>query len=153
MPILKDYQTIVAHTSRDRVYHQVLITYITKEEEDKIDNGETIVLQRGNQTFSVSTKNIYCYGEIDFKNGSDDLNLIDDFNWLEHLGLHGIDIPSDYDYNEHACYSPNPSYRTYDTTVPSKVVKWKHGLLGKPKRVVIFKRIIDAKQHSKPILG
>ena len=68
------------------------------------------------------------------------MNTIANMNWLDHLGLQGVTVPSDYDYEEHCCYPPGKYIRFYDTTNPAVVARYAHACLGKPKRCCIFRQ-------------
>lgn len=119
---------------------------LTDEEEKALDKGHLHCI-KGNQTFDITANNIICYGEIDFSDCSDDMYTIADMNWLSHLVEHGVDVPSQYNYEEHCCWTPNKMYRTYDTTNPAVVAQYIHGMLGKPKSCCIFKEIINVKRR------
>ena len=89
-------------TSEESHSEEVADSSISKEEEDLLDEGKDIKIDRGNRTFTVQAKKLYCYGEVDFNNGSNDLAEINTFNFLEHLdSFTGACICSDYDYKNH----------------------------------------------------
>lgn len=111
---------------------------ISEYEEHNLDRGGLHAI-RDNQEFFILSKNVICYGEIDFSNSSEDMDTIANMNWLDHLILQGITVPSDYNYEEHCCYSPTNKYRYYDTTNPAVIAQYMHARLGKPQRCCIFK--------------
>lgn len=111
---------------------------ISEKEELALDKG-LLHTTRNGFTFTIESKDVICYGEIDFHDGSDDFEVIQGMNWLNWVCGLGVCVPSDYDYEEHCCYSPNKSYRFYDSSNPAVVAQYFHGRLGKPKRVCIFK--------------
>ena len=117
------------------------MTYITEEEEQQLDEGKQLILNRGNTSFQVHSNNIYCYGEVDFHEGSDDCKQIATFNFLDYLGWKGIVLPSDYHYDTHECHSPLKIYRWYETWRPDVLARYAHGCLNKPKRIVLFRRL------------
>ena len=135
---------------------------ISEEEENELDNlekkeekylklmsnGDTeeadcisryLYTKRNNTVFKITRKSIICYGEIDFNTDSDDFNIIEQMNWLGHLGIRGIDIPSHYDYKTHTAFSPHSKPLWFDTTNPALVAQYIHGVLNKPKRCCIFR--------------
>lgn len=116
---------------------------ITQELEDTID---AVLQKRGNFTliigktvFDIPAKNICFYGDVDFTDDSEDLEQISEANWLNSIKI-GVKIPSNYDYETHTCKSDLEKYYKYHETFnPALVVQYKHGMLGKPKKVIIFK--------------
>lgn len=120
---------------------EVIMTYITAEEEDKIDNlkEQLFKINRGNRTFSLSYRNIYCYGEIDF-NKKEDVETIKKFNILNHLFGVGIPFPAHYNYENHSCISPIRKYKYAETFDVLDLVKYSHAMLSKPERIVLFKQ-------------
>ena len=138
MPIRSDYFNII--TVKDKVScKHVLITYLTEEEERKIDAGLTISIVRGNAKFRISKRDVYFYGVMDFNQGSDDFTIIDNSPILDDLGLQGKCIPSDYDFANHTCYSPIKYYRYYESWSPAFVFQYYYAMLGKPERALIFR--------------
>ena len=65
--------------------------------------------------------------------------LIQKYPWILPRNRWNGKVPSDYNYEEHCCYSPIRSYRYYDTTNPAVVAQYMHARLGKPQRCCIFK--------------
>ena len=141
MPIFQDYYILISRTDTGRK-EQVIMTYITEEEEQKLDEDEELTLKRGNASFKVHGNNIYCYGEVDFHKGSNDCKKIATFTFLDYLGLKGIALPSDYHYDTHECYSPLKSHRWYETWRPDVLARYAHGCLNKPERIVLFRRLL-----------
>lgn len=140
LPIIPDYQTLICRTI-NREQHSVMMVPINEHEEDKFEKDGMIRLKRGNLTFNIKAKDVYCYGEIDFSNGSEDMETIADFNWLDFMTFQGVSIPANYNYSDHSCLTDGNDYKTYDTTRPEVLTKYKHGVLGKPERVIIFRFI------------
>ena len=118
------------------------MTYITEEEENKLDNSENIVIDRGDISFDIKPNNVYCYGSVDFSTDSSDYNIIDDFDFLKHLTDTGVKIPSDYNYKEHACYSPLSRCRWTETWSPAELAQIAYSYIGKPERIVLFKHVM-----------
>lgn len=112
---------------------------INEEEEKLIDNIDksTLKFHRGNKSFSISMKDIYCYGEVNFED-EDTLNQINEFKFLDYLCKVGVKIYSRYDYKTHSCSSPKRRCLLTETWSPSQLAKMAHGYLGKPKRILLF---------------
>lgn len=141
MPIFQDYHILVSRTDVNHK-EQVIMTYITEEEEQELDKHNTLTLKRNNIVFQIHSNNVYCYGEVNFKEGSDDCKQIATFNFLDYLGWKGIMLPSDYHYDTHECHSPLTSYRWYETWQPDVLARYAHGCLNKPERIVLFRRLL-----------
>ena len=141
MPIVQDYYILTSRTDAKRI-EQVIMTYITEEEEQTLDNNEELIIERGEASFNIQGNNVYCYGEVDFNKGSDDCKKIATFNFLNYLGWKGIVIPSDYHYDTHECHSPLKSYRWTETWKPDVLARYAHGCLNKPQRIVLFRRLL-----------
>lgn len=141
MPIFTEYQVIICHTISIHRQERILMIPINEEEELLLDKGKTLNIDRGKLRLSIAPKDVQFYGEIDFTEGSDDLEEIDTAKWFVNPSIPNVCIPSDYDYKTHTCNSPLKAYRWYDTCSPAKIVKYKHACLGKPERVLIFKYI------------
>ena len=141
LPVREDYYSLVSKKLLDRRTESVVMTYITEEEEEVIDAGKTITIKRSNLSFTIKPSNIYCYGEIDFSNNSEDMDIISTFTWLDHLLIRGVCIPSNYNYDKHECISRNKQPMWYDTTKCEVLAKYVHGCLGKPKRTLIFRQV------------
>ena len=118
----------------------IIMIPITEDDEKQLDKGSLHII-KGDQEFVILPDKIICYGKIDFSNNSEDLDTISNMNWLDHLILRGVTVPSDYNYEEHSCCPPGKYIRYYDTTNPAVIVKYAHACLGKPERCCIFKQI------------
>lgn len=139
MPITNmEYQILCSRSTNNKERELIIMIPISDKEELALDNG-LLVTHKSDVTFNIDKHNIIAYGEIDFSDNSDDFNVIQGMRWLDHLDGLGIIVPSEYNYEEHCCYSPIKSYRYYDTTNPAVVAQYFHGILGKPKRCCIFK--------------
>lgn len=140
LPTCQDYRILCSSISGRTVRSTIMIP-ISEQEEKNIDNIRDSILkfQRCNMSFSVRMKDIYCYGEVDFTN-KEDLNQIDSFNFLDHLGATGIHIWSQYDYKTHSCKAHNKKLLWTETWHPSVVAQMAHGYLGKPQRILLFNK-------------
>ena len=143
MPISKDYQTVICHTNttnkegRPTEQVRILMAAITEKEEALLDKGRVFTIHRGDLSFNLNPDNVFAYGEVDFRNDSEDYKNIDDlipYRDIVHLPLH-------YDYDTHTCKTKTKGYQTYETDNIGAMAQYAHGRLGKPKRVVIFKLI------------
>ena len=132
------YQVICSRSISKVETELVIMIPISEKEEAALDKG-LLVTKRDGFQFTIDKSTVICYGEIDFHDSSDDFDVIQGMNWLDHLGALGVCVPSDYSYEEHCCYSPIKSYRFYDTTNPAVVAQYIHARLGKPQRCCIFK--------------
>lgn len=120
----------------------IIITSITDEEDKLLDKGESIIIKRGEATFLVEPRNVYCYGAIDFKSGSEDMEVIADMNWFSSCIDIGFPLPGDYNYEKHCCYTTGKKPTYYDTTSPERVAQYCHAFIGKPSKTVIFKIVV-----------
>ena len=111
---------------------------ITDKEEQELDKG-VLHTVKSEFVFNIESRNVICYGEINFHDNSEDFNVIENMNWLSWVCGLGVCVPSDYNYEEHCCYSPMKHYRYYDTSNPAIVAQYFHARLGKTERVCIFK--------------
>ena len=142
MPSGKKYYVMTSRSFSNRNSKELIIMIpITEDDEKRLDKG-TLHAFRGDQEFFILPDKIICYGKIDFSNLSEDLDTISNMNWLDHLILRGVVVPSDYNYEEHCCYPPGKYIRYYDTTNPAIIAKYAHACLDKPERCCIFKQII-----------
>lgn len=142
LPIYQNYRILCSSTN-DYTIRRTIMIPISEQEEKSIDNIRDSILKfkRGNLSFSVKMKDIYCYGEVDFTN-KDDLNQIDSFDFLDHLDTSGIYIWSRYDYETHSCKTSNKRLLWTETWHPSVVAQIAHGYLGKPQRILIFNQYV-----------
>jgi hypothetical protein len=138
--------TITSHITDNKKGMSVVMTSITAEEEIELDKGNDICIKRGGMKITIPVRNVYCYGVIDFHTDSSDMNIIADFDWLDHLKFSGIIVPSNYDYDKHCAYSDLNVARQYDTFYPEVVAQYGHGVIGKPERTVIFRH--NWKKHD-----
>lgn len=138
MPLVKDYVSIVCKKEKT-LTTGIIMTYITDEDEKTLDAHNNLSLKRGNTIFKIPPENVYCYGNIDLNRNTEDYDVISTFNWLDHLSIRGICVPSNYDYKTHTCKSNLRVPRWYDTTKPEVVTQYCHGLLNKPEKIVIFR--------------
>ena len=141
MPISKDYQTVICHTEKagNKIKSQtrILMTWISDKEEALLDKGRAISITRGGITFDLDKDNIFSYGEVDFHDGTEDYDALNELIPFKDV----VHIPLNYDYDTHTCKTKTKCYQTYETDDIGAMAQYAHGRLGKPERVVIFKLI------------
>lgn len=139
MPISRHYHILSNNRSNSKCIIQTIMTEINEEEEYLIDNlkDKNLILNRGDRTFEISGRQIYCYGEVDFHN-EDDCETIDNFKFLDYLNEVGIHIYSGYNYDKHSCTSPKRHPLRTETWSPLFLAKFAHAALGKPNRILLF---------------
>lgn len=142
LPIYPNYH-ILSRNKSGILKKEIIMIPIDEKEEEEIDNigDEMLVFHRGNRSFSISMRNIYCYGEVDFTN-QETVNQINAFKFLDYLGIVGVHIYSRYDYKTHSCSSPKRHCLWTETWNPAELAKMAHGYLGKPKRILLFNQNI-----------
>lgn len=130
------------HINALKQYESVVITYLTEKEERQIDegleDGDFLILRRGEQVFKLFPNRIYAYGDIDFSTNSNDYKELATFAWLDHYGFKGKPIPAKYNYDKHICLGTSKGYLHTETYKSEVLAQYCHGCLGKPKRTVIF---------------
>ena len=142
LPIMEEMSVICSHIKgHERL--TILMDAISDAELSKIRRGESIYRKFGiNKDVIVEIKedDIYCFGNIDFTNGSEDMQNLDTFNWLDYLGIQGICIPANYNYENNTCTTRNNRVIEFtETFKPSRIAQFIHGRMNKPEKVVIFK--------------
>lgn len=147
MPTRKGYYVMTSRTSGIKTKDVIIIASISSKDFDKLQNDEPIDLKFTNDCrndkfnkveFHIEPDDVYCYGDIDFNEDSEDFETLDGFNWLNDK-LNGIHMPIDYDYATHTCLSPTSKYRTNECRSCAKMTQYAHAAIGKPKYVCIFK--------------
>ncbi|MEJ4840161.1 hypothetical protein SKA60_15050, partial [Enterococcus faecium] len=106
MPISKDYQTVICHTEKvgNNIKSQtrILMTWISDKEEALLDKGRAITITRGGITFDLDSDNIFSYGEVDFHDGTEDYDALNELIPFRDV----VHIPLNYDYDTHTCKTP-----------------------------------------------
>lgn len=133
----------IINTHKFDKYHKevFMIVGITEKEYNSLKHGDDITIKRGEEKFDIVSDNVLCFGEIDFREGSDDCKELDTFDWLDNLSAKGICIPSRYNYNRHECVSPTKKYLWTETFRNSTLCRYLHGCIGKPQFTLIFREI------------
>lgn len=115
----------------------VFIESITKEQEERIDKSE---LYKGNKEYIradgtiINGNSIYMYGEVDLSN-DDDLDIIEKFNLVDDNSI----IYSNFNYDKGIATTVDYKIKTYNTWNPIKWFTYCHCLIGKPKRIIVYK--------------
>ena len=105
---------------------------ITEEDEKALDTYEKIKLDDK----VIVKDNIYCYGEIDVNN-PEDVEYIKKFNIIN-LDANNS-VHSDYDYEKGEVIIEGNIAKVYDCYDALKWFKYNYLLIGKPKRIIIYK--------------
>lgn len=110
---------------------------ISEEEENRIDKSKIYFgdIRYETKDFIVKSDDIYLYGEVDFDN-EDDLFNITKFNLINERGNH---IYSTFDYNKGSFVTKDGVPKMYETWDPILWFKYCHCLIGKPKRIIVYK--------------
>ena len=133
----KDYHTMAFLFKGPREY-AIIMTPITAEEEQKLDERQSFGIERGDRIFPLGPSNVKYYGEIDFHQGSEDYKLLEESRLFFPMEFRGASVPANYDYEKHVCYSDYKTARWFDTVNAALICQYAHGILNKPKRVAIF---------------
>lgn len=112
---------------------------ITEQQENRIDNSKTYY---GNIRFErydgaiVQAEDIYLYGELDFNNPEDVYNI----EYFNLINPDGEWIYSNIDYDKGNFTTIDGIAKQFQTWDALKWFKYCHILIGKPKRIIIYKR-------------
>lgn len=141
MKITPEYHILInIKKENGKILKQVIMSYITEDEEIELDNiakNSFVKINRGNKTFTITPFDIICYGEVDFHDKKD-LLIMNGFKFLNHLSFVGKAIPANYDYETHTASSLTKQMKWTETFQPMILCKYAHGCLNKPKRIVLF---------------
>lgn len=116
----------------------VYIEPITEEQEARIDKSEkyygAIRFDKGDGTI-IDAKSIYLYGEVNFE----DKNDIYQIERLKLINDDGNYIYSNFDYDKGQFTTVDGIAKSYPTWNPLTWFKYCHCLIGKPKRIIVYK--------------
>lgn len=121
---------------------RVVMLEINKEQEEQLDSGKTLLLERGGVSFRIEPDFCLGYGELDLSPNSEDVIKIDNGDWYNRLYIRQF-MPSEYNYETHSVTSDIKGGRWYDTSRPRTYLPYLYACLNKPKRVCIFREYID----------
>lgn len=86
----------------------------------------------------IPAENIYLYGEVDLTN-QDDREIIEHFDLID---KDGATIYSNFDYENGTFKTIDGIAKRYTTFNPILWFSYCHVLIGKPKRVIVYKKIV-----------
>ena len=138
MPIILTPQLLVCHT-KGNCYERIYIAPLTEEKEKILDDKGTICIETRNNKYTITPKDVFYYGEIDFNEDSEDYEELEYVPWFDNL-QYGIKIPARYDFKTHTCKSDTNHIKYYETIKAIDIIKFKYGTLGKPDRCIFFKQ-------------
>lgn len=111
---------------------------ITEQQETRIDKSKTyygdIRFERDDGVI-VEAKDIYLYGEVDFDN-PEDIRNIERFNLIDSEGGW---MYSNVDYDKGNFTTIDGHAKTFQTWNALRWFIYNHLLLGKPKRIIVYK--------------
>ena len=122
--------------------NKIIFTYLTDEEECRLENDEDIIITRGDLEFTVRRSLVYAYGELDLNPKSELLKMMYDAPWLNRVYVNQF-MPSNYDFETHTSVSNTKLGGWYDTSNPATFMPFLWNCIGKPKKVIIFKDYHD----------
>lgn len=138
LPTSKDV-VIVHWRVVDKRVRKILMAPITEEQEMRLDKGLVIEIITHNKGYVLSREDAIVYGNIDFNNDSNDMDFIRDLEWCIDDYFKGVCIPSRYNYEKHTAVGNRHGILYYDTVRSDTILKYKHGCLNKPERVIVWK--------------
>lgn len=127
-------RAVLSHTKTKDVY---IIQEITKAQEEELDENECILLKSpdGKEDFLARKENILLYGEVQFN--EDDCKYIKSLNCIEHND--NAFVHSGFDFHKDSVTITDvPKF--YSTSDPVLWFKYKYVMIGRPKRVIVYKR-------------
>lgn len=124
-------QTILCHF--EKICDLAVMKEITETDEKNIDKG----LRFNTGTQFIERDKIILYGEIDFNN-KNDVKLIKDKNLMFPKIVSNI-VYSTFDYKSGIATSINNVYKMTIEVNPVKWFMYNYCLIGKPKRVIVYK--------------
>ena len=113
-------------------YVYTVMREITDKQEQELDDLESINIDNK----VVTKEDIYCYGQIDVNN-EEDINYIKKFNIINLDSENSIH--SGYDYEKGEVVIENNIAKKHSTWNPIEWFKYNYLLIGKPKRIIIYK--------------
>lgn len=126
-------KTSLCRISKLKDNYTILLRVLSKDEEKELDDNQRIIIDN----VAISKDNILCYGEID-------LDVEDDYNFIENLNLindsdNSNCIPSSIDWNKGVAYTDINVLRYVPTLDVMKWFEYNYILIGRPKRIIIYK--------------
>lgn len=112
---------------------------ITEKQEYLLDEADSLDIVIDGVTRTIDKRSIYFYGKINFDEDGNDMAIAENMELIPIIDTRGYSIPSRYNYNKHTAIGNEKGPYHYDTIRTDLVLKYKHGCLGKPERVVVWK--------------
>lgn len=109
----------------------VLISPISEKDEKQLDDDGYVYIDNNR----IDKKDIYCYGEINLSS-QDDIEYIRKFNLID--TYNGGNIHSNFDYKK-GIVMYEGVVKTHPTFDVIDWFKYNYCLIGKPKRIIIYK--------------
>ena len=137
---VRDCVSIMEHKHGIGSY-AINIAPLTEEQEEILDRGNEIIAVYDDIKYTIRPTSVIAYGEIDLNFDSDDVNTLDEFDLMRDANMPCY-LPSLFNYEKSCTYKDNKreDYKyteTYDTIT---VLRYKHCIIGKPKRIIIFRK-------------
>lgn len=114
---------------------------ITEKEEQELDTLADLEQMRYivDNKYIVNSESIFLYGQINL-NDKNDINLLLKSHIITPEINNAANIPSNFDYETGDVYADKDGiFKCHDTWNKIDWFKFNHVLLGKPKRVIIYK--------------
>lgn len=138
LPLIGDKTTLYRSNSG----YKVVLAALTKEEEEEIDRFHSVYgFYRYSKDGIVIAErdNIISYGEFN-PDDKEDIEFIRSKNYIKRDG--DVIIPSNYDYETNEVIIDTKKTKVMMNTITDNPVDWflyNHGLINKPKRIIIYK--------------
>lgn len=138
LPLIGDKTTLYRSNSG----YKVVLAALTQEEEDEIDrfHGNYGFYRYGKNGIVIAERdNIISYGEFN-PDDKEDIEFIRSKNYIKRDG--DVIIPSNYDYETNEVIIDTKKTKVMMNTITDNPVDWflyNHGLINKPKRIIIYK--------------
>lgn len=125
-------KAILCRTKYMGEYTYTVMKEITESQEKELDDLESITIDNK----IISKDNIYCYGEIDISNK-------EDIDYLKKFNIINLDaennIHANYDYEKGNVLIEGNIAKMSPIWDVIKWFKYNYLLIGKPKRIIIYK--------------
>ena len=138
LPLIGDKTTLYRSNSG----YKVVLAALTKEEEEEIDrfHGNYGFYRYNKDGIVIAERdNIISYGEFN-PDDKEDIEFIRSKNYIKRDG--DVIIPSNYDYETNEVIIDTKKTKVMMNTITDNPVDWflyNHGLINKPKRIIIYK--------------
>lgn len=125
-------KAILCRTKYMGEYTYTVMKEITESQEKELDDLESINIDNK----IISKDNIYCYGEIDISN-KEDIDYLKKFNIINLDNENNIHV--NYDYEKGNVLIEGNIAKMSPTWNVVEWFKYNYLLIGKPKRIIIYK--------------